>query len=73
MRELKLTYGAAEPVLIVVPLSTYPHWVREFERWAPRLNTVAYVGHAEDRAEIRSRELWPRCTSNHVGAYGSRL
>ena len=36
--------GVALPHLIVVPLSTAPNWLREFQTWAPQLNVVALSG-----------------------------
>lgn len=32
------------PHLVVVPLSTLPNWQREFARFAPQLNVVAFAG-----------------------------
>ena len=48
-----LEKGNAGPFLVVAPLSAYPHWQRECERWAPSLRTVAYVGVQADRARLR--------------------
>ncbi len=50
---------AMRPFLIVVPLSTLPHWVREFERWLPELNVVAYHGNADARKLLREHEFDP--------------
>lgn len=36
--------GVPLPHLIVVPLSTAPNWLREFQAWAPQLNVVAFSG-----------------------------
>lgn len=44
------------PFLIVAPLSTIPHWYREFTGWTD-LNTIVYHGSAEDRARCRSDEF----------------
>ena len=41
--------AAARPFIIVVPLSALPHWVREFNKWTPHLNVVAYHGNAQAR------------------------
>ena len=60
VRELKLRYGMRALALIVGPLSTYPHWQRESERWAPSLSTVAYVGGAADRAACREAAVLHR-------------
>lgn len=47
----------AHPCLVVVPNSTIPNWVREFERWAPQLRVVPYYGEAKSREIIRKYEL----------------
>ncbi len=43
------------PFLIIAPLSTTPHWQREFEAWTG-LNTVVYLGNAAARERIREYE-----------------
>ncbi|KAI1715092.1 chromodomain-helicase-DNA-binding protein 1 [Ditylenchus destructor] len=45
------------PFLVVVPLSTMAAWQREFELWAPQLNTVVYMGDVNSREQIRQYEL----------------
>lgn len=40
------------PYLIVVPLSTLPAWQREFELWAPEMNTVMYIGDVHSRNKV---------------------
>ncbi|KAJ7630765.1 SNF2 family DNA-dependent ATPase [Roridomyces roridus] len=47
----------ASPALIVVPNSTITNWVREFERWAPRLRVVPFYGEAKAREVIKKYEL----------------
>ncbi|KAL7559116.1 hypothetical protein ACA910_017527 [Epithemia clementina (nom. ined.)] len=42
--------------LIIAPLSTIPHWLREFESWTD-LNAIVYHGSAEDRQLIREYEM----------------
>ncbi|GAA5906919.1 uncharacterized protein JCM6883_005730 [Sporobolomyces salmoneus] len=32
------------PYLVIVPLSTMPNWISEFERWAPSVRVVSYKG-----------------------------
>lgn len=44
------------PFLVVVPLSTLEHWLREFAGWTD-LNTILYHGSADDRALIREYEF----------------
>lgn len=44
------------PFLIVAPLSTIPHWQREFTNWTD-LNTIVYHGSARDRELIREHEF----------------
>jgi len=51
-RELK----CRGPFLIVAPLSTIPHWSREFKAWTD-LNAVIYYGSQEDRTIIRQHEF----------------
>lgn len=40
------------PFLVVVPLSTVPNWIKEFNKWLPQVNTVVYVGDTKSR-EVR--------------------
>ncbi|TFK56559.1 hypothetical protein OE88DRAFT_1730039 [Heliocybe sulcata] len=47
----------AFPALIVVPNSTITNWVREFERWAPKLRVVPFYGEAKSREVIKHYEL----------------
>ncbi|KAL7538247.1 hypothetical protein ACHAXR_009189, partial [Thalassiosira sp. AJA248-18] len=44
------------PFLIVAPLSTIPHWYREFSGWTD-LNTIVYHGSANDRERAREDEF----------------
>ncbi|GAA96342.1 uncharacterized protein L969DRAFT_95439 [Mixia osmundae IAM 14324] len=49
------------PFLIIVPLSTVPNWVLEFDRWAPSVSVVTYKGSPNARKEqankIRSNDF----------------
>ncbi|KAJ1909682.1 hypothetical protein IWQ60_011040 [Tieghemiomyces parasiticus] len=45
------------PFLIVVPNSVLNNWVREFNKWAPSLEVVAYHGTAECRTVLQRYEL----------------
>ena len=44
------------PFLIIAPLSTIPHWYREFTGWT-NLNTIVYHGTAWDRKCARKYEF----------------
>lgn len=44
------------PFLIIAPLSTIPHWYREFTGWTD-LNTIVYHGTANDRERAREDEF----------------
>jgi hypothetical protein len=44
------------PFLIVAPLSTIPAWQREFNKWAPNMNIVVYLGNQGSRDIIRQYE-----------------
>lgn len=46
------THQLYGPFLIVVPLSTMPSWQREFELWAPEMNTVVYIGDINSRSKV---------------------
>lgn len=45
------------PFLVVVPLSTLPAWMQQFENWAPDLNCISYTGNTASRAVIREYEF----------------
>ena len=47
------------PFLVVVPLSTLPAWMNQFEHWAPDLNAIAYIGNSASREMIREYEFGP--------------
>lgn len=47
----------AFPALVVVPNSTITNWVREFERWAPKLRVVPFYGGTKARDVIIQFEL----------------
>lgn len=51
---------ARGPFLIVAPLSTIPHWQREFSGWTG-LNTIVYHGSQKDREVIREFEFAYEC------------
>ena len=57
-------FNVPPPFLVVVPLSTVCNWKAEFEKWAPGLRTVVYIGNAASREVIREYEwLDPQQTS----------
>ncbi|KAI0778404.1 hypothetical protein BD413DRAFT_489884 [Trametes elegans] len=57
------------PALVVVPNSTITNWVREFERWAPKLRVVPFYGEAKAREIIKRYELFhPNPASGTTGA-----
>lgn len=43
------------PFLIIVPLSTVPNWLMEFEKFAPKLPVVLYYGSSTERAEAAKK------------------
>ncbi|RKP40310.1 SNF2 family N-terminal domain-containing protein, partial [Dimargaris cristalligena] len=45
------------PFLIIVPLSTLPNWVSEFDRWAPSVRTVVYKGSPPARRALQQNEI----------------
>ncbi|XP_074312126.1 protein CHROMATIN REMODELING 4 isoform X2 [Silene latifolia] len=60
------------PSLVLVPLSTMPNWMAEFNSWAPDLNVVEYHGNVKGRTLIRQYE-WhashPNNVNKRTGAY----
>lgn len=47
-----------DPFMVVAPLSTIANWQREFHRWAPSLNVVAYLGGEVSREIIQHYEFF---------------
>lgn len=43
------------PFLIIVPLSTLPNWVLEFEKWAPAVAVVSYKGSPQLRRILQTQ------------------
>ncbi|CAN4080377.1 unnamed protein product [Withania somnifera] len=60
LSSLYTEFNAALPSLVLVPLSTMPNWLAEFQLWAPHLNVVEYHGTAKARAVIRQFEWHAR-------------
>ncbi|SPO20424.1 related to helicase-dna-binding protein [Ustilago trichophora] len=50
--------GKAGPFLVVVPNSTLPNWMREFEKWMPQFRVVPYWGEGEARDMISKYEFF---------------
>ncbi|KAH3665484.1 hypothetical protein OGAPHI_003669 [Ogataea philodendri] len=46
------------PHLVVVPLSTVPAWQETFEKWAPDVNVIYYMGNTKSRKAIRDYEFY---------------
>lgn len=46
------------PHLVVVPLSTLHAWQETFEKWAPELNLIVYLGGTSSRQVIRDNEVY---------------
>lgn len=65
LMEHKKNYG---PFLIVVPLTTLPNWISEFERWAPTIKRIVYRGNQNVRTELfRSMKAskWNVCLTTY--------
>ncbi|CAN4081812.1 unnamed protein product [Withania somnifera] len=60
LSSLYTEFSAALPSLVLVPLSTMPNWLAEFQLWAPHLNVVEYHGTAKARGVIRQFEWHAR-------------
>lgn len=60
LSSLYTEFNAALPSLVLVPLSTMPNWLAEFQLWAPHLNVVEYHGAAKARSMIRQFEWYAR-------------
>ncbi|KAJ9476432.1 putative Chromo domain-containing protein 1 (putative) [Pseudozyma hubeiensis] len=50
--------GRAGPFLVVVPNSTLPNWMREFEKWMPQFRVVPFWGEGEARDMISRYEFF---------------
>lgn len=49
LKEVKNVEG---PHLVIVPLSTLPNWISEFERWCPSLSVIQFRGTKTERREL---------------------
>jgi len=57
-------HGVPGPFLVVAPLSTLPHWQREFARWTD-MNVIVYHGNQYAREMIVKYEFYKK-VSGHV-------
>ncbi|KAI7751103.1 hypothetical protein M8C21_020508 [Ambrosia artemisiifolia] len=64
LSSLYFEFKARLPSLVLVPLSTMPNWMSEFNMWAPNLNVVEYHGCARARALMRQYEWHANGTKN---------
>ena len=46
------THQLYGPFLLVVPLSTIVAWQREFDKWAPEMNVIIYIGDVNSRSVV---------------------
>jgi len=55
------------PHLIVVPVSTLPNWIREFEKFCPEMRVIKYYGSMPEREAIKEdlREHLPKYQNKH--------
>ena len=54
IEHLRTTTGCHQPCLVVCPLSITDNWRQEFERFAPHLRVITFVGDKEARASMRT-------------------
>ncbi|KAI9176217.1 hypothetical protein H9P43_006582 [Blastocladiella emersonii ATCC 22665] len=57
LHELYSRYGVMGPFLVIAPLSTVPHWEREFRNWT-NMNAIVYHGNAAARNLIVDTEFY---------------
>lgn len=48
-----MEHGIKGPFLVVAPLSTVPNWCNEFNKFAPNMKVVKYIGSKESRAKVK--------------------
>lgn len=56
LMEVKRNMG---PYLVVVPLSTLSNWKDEFQRWAPDIQLVVYLGAPQARNDLWMEKVKP--------------
>ncbi|KAG0243186.1 hypothetical protein BGX31_011141, partial [Mortierella sp. GBA43] len=57
LNEIHTTYRIRGPFLVIAPLSTIPHWHREFEAWT-EMNVIVFHGNAPSRNLIVDTEFY---------------
>ncbi|KAF9189619.1 choline dehydrogenase 6 [Haplosporangium sp. Z 767] len=57
LNEIHNTYHIRGPFLVIAPLSTIPHWHREFEAWTD-MNVIVYHGNQPSRNLIVDTEFY---------------
>ena len=62
---LYLRFHMRGPFLIVAPLSTIPHWQREFENWTD-LNVILYHGSAASRDVMYDYEFFYKTANDQI-------
>ena len=60
INNLFVNHKRAGPFLCCVPLSTLAAWQHEFQKWAPQINTIAYIGDQQSRNMIYEYEWGTR-------------
>jgi len=70
MELLQRQFKVVGPFLVVAPLSTIPHWEREFQNWTD-LNVVVYHGNLESRDLMHEHEFFYKDEQDRIipGAY----
>ena len=46
------TMGVNGPFIVIAPLATLPNWVREFNKWLPKLAVIRYHGTGAERNKM---------------------
>lgn len=65
LNEIHNTYHIRGPFLVIAPLSTIPHWHREFEAWT-EMNVIVYHGNAPSRNLIVDTEFYYKDAQVHA-------
>ncbi|KAF9911379.1 choline dehydrogenase 7 [Linnemannia zychae] len=65
LNEIHNTYHIRGPFLVIAPLSTIPHWHREFEAWT-EMNVVVFHGNIPSRNLIVDTEYYYKDASGQI-------